>query len=270
MEFSPKELISTGDILSEVLLYSQETRYENVTKGFIVSQMNKCLKALSYDTLFNETHVYFDLPANRVIDIPVGVFNIKQVYLFNGDKCEIGKNTANVYWKRNYFSPTGKGSVSKNKGNNGNYGQDPFYSTYQPYHPYDRVGGSTNTPGTKISNTTYYYGESNGTMMFSENCSTYSKVMIKFNGIWQFDDEKPSIPSALQEVLVDWCTEAVLRVKSAMNPNQYRALHKDAEFRLGYKPETYVGSWYKAKTRLVTMGSKKKEDLGEYLSKLNS
>lgn len=270
MEFSPKELISPKEILSDVLMYTQEQRYENVSKGFLMSQMNKCLEALSYDTLFNQTHIYFDIPDDLVIPIPVGAFNIKQVYLFNGESCNIGENTANVYWKRNYFAPNGTGFVARNKGNNGNRGTDPFYSDYDPYSPLDRRGSNVNAPGKTISNTVYYYGESNGNLMFSPNCKNYSRVMIKFNGIWQFDDEKPSIPRALREVLVDWCTESVFRIKAAIMPRDFRVMQKDAEFRLGYKPEHYDGSWYKAKRRLTSLGSKKKEDLKEYLSRLNS
>jgi len=270
MEFSPKEMLTPNDILSEVLMYTGEQRYENVTKGFIVSQMNKCLKALSYHTFFTETHMHFDLNDKRLIDIPAGVFNIKEVYLFNGDQCHIGENTANVYWKRNYFAPTGNGSVSRNKGNDGSNGKDPFYSSQSSYSSIARGGSGISQPGTTLSNTTFFYGESNGTLMFSPNCSTYSKVMIKFSGIWQFDDKTPTIPAVTQEVLVDWCTEAVFRAKVLVNPQLFRTIHKDAEMRLGYKPESFYGSWYKAKTLLTKMGGKKKEDLKEYLSRLNS
>lgn len=275
MEFSPRDMLSPNDILSEVLMYTGEQRYENVTKGFIVSQMNKCLEALSYNTFFNETHMHFDLTDKRLIEIPAGVFNIKQVYLFNGDECHIGENTANVYWKRNFVSPKGNGSVSRNKGNNGNNGADPFYSEYNPYSPIGRKGSNVNIPGKTISNTTFFYGQSNGNLMFSPNCSAYSKVLIKFSGVWQFDDETPTIPRVTREVLVDWCTESVFRAKIVSNPESdasqsFRTLQKDAELRLGYKPETFHGSWYKAKSLLTRMGSKKKEDLKEYLSRLNS
>lgn len=270
MEFSPHDLISPNEILSEVLLYTQEQRYGNVTKGFVISQMNKCMKALSYHTFFNEMHVSFDIPENGIVEIPCGVFNINQVYLFSGENCNIGSNTANVYFKRNYFSPSGNGYVARNKGNNGNRGQDPFYSsTSGLFDPFN--GARTNQTGANSINPNglFYYGESNGHIMLSPNCKTYGRVMIKFNGIWQIDEDKKTIPSVFQEVLVDWCTESVLRVKSVVAPNLFRALHVDSVMRLGYKPESYEGSWYKAKVLVTNMGSKKKEDLKEYLSRLN-
>jgi len=46
-------------------------------------------------------------------------------------------------------------------------------------------------------------------------------------------------------------------------------MHSDSVFRLRYKPETYDGSWYKAKRRVTGMDNKTKEDLQEYLSRLN-
>jgi hypothetical protein len=270
MEFSPKQFLSPNEILSEVLMYTDEVGYKNVTKGFIISQMNKCMKALSYGTFFNEVHKGFEIPANRQIEIPYGVFNIKQMYLYNGDQCNIGQNTANVYWKRNYFTGGGAGYASRNKGNNGNNGNDPFYTDYTPTQPQDRHGSRVNTPGTGLPNSLFYYGESNGVITLSENTSVYSKLLIKFNGIWQIDQDKKCIPDSFQEVLVDWCTESVLRVKAIKDPRNFRGSHMDAVMRLGHKPRTYTGSWYEAERRATSMGDKKKEDLKEYLSRLNS
>jgi hypothetical protein len=271
MEFSPKDLLSPKDVLSEVLIYTQEMGYKNVTRGFIISQMNRCMRALSYDTFFDEQHKTFLLPSNGVIEIPAGVFNIKQVYLYSGDNCNIGQNTANAYYKRNFFTGGGNGYVARHKGNNGNNGQDPFYTDHVPSTPQDRHGSRVNTPGTGLPNSLYYYGESNGCLNFGET-GPYTKVLIKFNGIWEVDEEKNTIPEYFQEVLVDWCTESVLRVKAAVEPvnSKWRTLHSDSVFRLGYKPETFDGSWYKAKRRVTGMGDKKKEDLKEYLSRLNS
>jgi len=271
MEYSPKNLLSPKEVLSEVLIYTQEMGYTNVTRGFIISQMNRCMQALSYDTFFNESHKAFVIPENRLIDIPAGVFNINQMYLYSGDNCNIGTNTANVYWKRNMYTGGGKGYAARNKGNNGNNGRDPFYSGNGGHHYYNRnrsdIGGGAK--GISIQNGLYYYGVSNGQITLSENTGPYSKVLIKFNGIWEVDAEKKTIPLHFQEVLVDWCTESVLRVKTAKDPSKWRGMHSDSVFRLGYKPETYDGSWYKAKRRVTGMDNKTKEDLQEYLSRLN-
>ena len=272
MEFSPKDLLSPKEVLSEVLIYTQEMGYKNVTRGFIISQMNRCMQALSYDTFFDERHIAFAIPENRVIDIPAGVFNINEMYLYSGDNCNIGQNTANVYWKRNMFTGGGKGFAARNKGNNGNNGRDPFYSGNGGHHNFNRNGVGRGHSSTGISNQNglYYYGESNGQITLSENTGPYSRLLIKFNGIWEVDAEKNTIPQNFQEVLVDWCVESVLRVKKAIDPNKWRGMHLDSVATLGYKPETYDGSWYKAKRRVSKMGKKQKQDLKEYLTILNS
>ena len=266
MEYSAKDLISPRDVLSEVLVYTGEQRYENVTKGFIVSQMNKCMRALSYHTFFDERHMFFNMPSNATIEIPSGVFNIRNIYIYNGDECNVGKNTKNVYWKRDYFTNKGTVEFAKNTGQNED---DPFYQTY--YN--SRLSGgrrSDGSLGSGVSDNLYFYGEANGNIMLSPNCLAFSKVMIEFNGIWEIDESKETIPLVFQEVLVDWCTESVLRAKVMINPNAFISLHRDSVMRLGYKPETFDGSWYKAKKLVTQMGSKAKEDLKEYLTRLNS
>jgi hypothetical protein len=264
MEFSPNDFVTHEAILSEVLLYTQEERSENVTKGFLISQIRKCLRALSYDTFFFEQYKDFEIPANGIITLPAGVFNISEMYLFNGTKCEIGNNTKNVYFKNNFFS-LGSGSVSRNKFSNGN---DPFYSNTSSVVD-QRI--ATNSNGSQASSTPsnlYYYGESNGNIMLSSNCQSYDRVMIKFNGIWT-QENKPLIPTFLEEVTVDWVTEAGLRAKAAIDPARWRILWMDSVQRLGYKPESFNGSWYKAETRIKRMGSKSREDMMEYLGRLN-
>jgi len=266
MEYSSKDLISPREVLSEVLVYTGESRYENVTKGFIISQMNKCMMALSYHTFFDERHEFFDMPSTATIEIPSGVFNIKNIYIYNGNECNIGVNTKNVYWKRDYFTNNGTMEFAKNSGKNVD---DPFYQSYFN----SRLSGGSRSDGSLgsgVSDNLYFYNEANGLVMLSPGCLNFSKIMIEFNGIWQIDESKASIPLMFQEVLVDWCTEAVFRAKLLVNPQAFRTLQMDAVMRLGYKPETFDGSWYKAKKLATQMGSKAKEDLKEYLTRLNS
>jgi len=266
MEFSPRDLVSPKEILSEVLMYTNETRFENVTRGFIISQMNKCMRALSYHTFFDERHGFIDMPQSGTIEVPSGVFNIKNIYIFNGEQCNVGVNAKNVYWKRNYFTDNGRSEFSRNTSRTTN---DPFYADNQHLGVLNDRRMSNSSSGTySTSDNLFFYGESNGVIMFSPNCLNYSKIMIEFNGIWEIDETKATIPLVFQEVLVDWCTESVLRVKSFMLPN-LKAFHNDAVMRLGYKPETFQGSWYKAKKLVTQMGSKSREDLKEYLTRLN-
>ncbi len=111
MNYSEKDFIHQDEILSDVMLFTGESRLESVTKGFIYSQMNKCLEELSYDTFFAQTTLSFDIPACRFIDIPVGVFNVREAYVYSGDSCTVD-NSEVLYWKRNYYHFGGDKSSS--------------------------------------------------------------------------------------------------------------------------------------------------------------
>ena len=265
MEFSFQDLISPESILTDVLMYTRNERFDKVTKGFLLSQMRKCLEELSYSTFFSEVNRSFPMPSNRILELPEKVFNIKQIYLYNGDKCNIA-NATNVYWKRNYFH-TGAGyGVSRNKPDNNS---DAFYGG-------NGLGGNlpykqdiTNDNSRTTSNSLFYYGYQQGNLYFSESCSKFSNILIKFNSIWEMDISKPCIPRQFRRVVVDWCVESTWRAMVPENPNVYRPMLADAQRALGFDENTFTGSWYRAKNLVARMGSKQKEDLQEYLSRLN-
>lgn len=264
MNFSEKDFISPDEILSDVMSFTGEERLEGVTRGFIYSQMNKCLESLSYHTFFNEETKTFDMPASRIIDVPAMVFNIREMYGYNGTDCTIA-NSTNIYWKRNYYH-NGGDSVSRNKEDNHN---DPFYSTTgfdrrinnsAPNDAFEDGYGRT-------SNRLFYYGFQQGQLFFSPNSAMFSNILIKFNGIWKLDKNTPSIPRYFRQVITDWCVERVFRKKKVDNLQKYRILWSDAKIDL--RGNGFSGSWYEAEQIVKRQGSKEREDLNEYLSRLN-
>lgn len=265
MEYSSKDLISADEILSEVLPFTGEKRLESVTKGFIYMQMNNCLEELSYDTFFQDDTRPFDIPPNRMIDIPPLVFNIRQMWLYSGDSCNFSDAT-NVYHKRNYFHNGGSEGFQKNSFRDNH--NDPFYghdgtTSDRRSVPQDVYRDGTDIAGSNL----FYYGYNNGRIFFSPSCAAFSSVMIKFNGIWQLDTGTPCVPRFLRRVLVDYCTVAVYKAKVHENPALYRTFLLDAESRLDR--DGMRGSWYNAEVRVSRLGSKHREDLYEYLSRLN-
>ena len=264
MNFSEKDFISAEEILSDVMSFTGEERLEGVTKGFIYSQMNKCLEELSYHTFFNVVSKTFPMPSDYKLDVPAMVFNIKEIYGYNGDACTV-QNSENIYWKRNFFSP-GTGAVARSKEVNTN---DPFYSS----PGFDRrIKATTSTYSDnflddKDSNRLYYYGYEQGRLFFSQTCGAFSNVLIKFNGIWVLDTSKPSIPRYFRQVITDWCVERVFRKKKILNPNLFRIQWSDAVQLLDRNG--FNGSWYEAEKVVKRMSTKEKQDLNEYLSRLN-
>ena len=264
MNFSEKDFIAPSEVLSDVMSFTGEQRLEGVTKGFIYSQMNKCLEELSYNTFYNVVSKTFDFPENRILEIPEKLFNIKEVFGYSGDSCTIG-NSKNIYWKRNYYHNGGEG-VARNKQRNLNdpfYGGNGFDKRIQANVPNSVSRDSTMRSADRI----LYYGYQQGKLYFSPECKIFSNLLIKFNGISSLNPNEPSIPRYFRQVVTDWCTERVLRVKKVDSPQQWRLLWSDSLMALdrnGFK-----GSWYNAETLVKRMGSKEKEDLKEYLSRLN-
>lgn len=262
MEFSPDDLLKPEEILSDVLLQVDEVRHDTLGPGFFISQIRKCLKDLGFDFFFREIHKEFTLPENLVIKIPSGSFNIRQVYLFSGTKCEIGVNTKNVFWKRNFFS-LGSGSVSKSKIDNDD---DPFYGNRHIRGISGAIISQEQERQSLVDANLFFFGVENGNMMFSSSCNSFPKVLVKFNQHLIPNTDTPCVPEFFREVVTDWVVVQALKAKSAVDPNRWRILLVDAERRL--QIGGFDGSWYRAETRSKRMDSKTKEDLKEYLARL--
>ena len=267
MNFSIHDFIHQDEILSDVMIFTGEKRLETVSKGFIYSQMNKCLEELSFDLFASETSIPMDIPSNRILDIPAGVFNIKEVYAYSGDSCTID-NSEVVYWKRNYYHTGGAKSVSRN---NERANNDPFHENPVSDRRIRATSPNDLYYGEEISKSKYlyYYGYQNGRLYLSPNVAKFNKILIKFNGILGVDVSKPSIPRHFRKVVTDYAKLKVLEVKKveAKDINRWRMLWADVDRELDRNG--YNGSWYNAESRMKRMSTKERQDLNEYLSRLN-
>jgi len=269
MEFSANELITVGEILSDVARFTGEQKNKYVSKGFMISQMNKCLEELSFHTFFQEDSRTFTMPQNRILDIPPLVFNIKQIFLYSGDSCTVN-NSVNVYWKNNYTHFGGQKGFSRAKLDNQ---RDPFYGPAYPSNIDNNPAkvfapaNPANPEAEGLDGDLFYYGEQQGKLFFSPNCSRYPKIMIKFNGIWQVDDTKPSIPRYFRDVIVDWVCERVFMAMIPENPGLY--MPQADRFTRRLDRNGLRGSWMNAERLVKRLGSKQRADLDEYLARLN-
>lgn len=271
MHFSEKDFISPEQILSDVFpLVGEDGGFKEINKGFYIQQIQRCLEALSFDTFFNERVISEPVPDNLALEIPRGLFNIRQMYLTNSDGCAFGSDSVNVMYKRNFFNNDGSGSgnyVARNKGKfNTN---DPFYGgKYRDITGRNKNANLNNyydNPASKVSEpneieNAFYYGIQNGLIMFSSTCKRYPYVVIVFNGNITDIGDKPVIPIQFREVCIDWVAEAVLRTKAARNPNMYRYQYEDSKQRLGRNPYNPSGTWNNAEMRAKSMDSKQRED----------
>jgi len=277
MHYSPSDFVSPDLILADVLpLVGESGDYKELPKGFYINQIQKALEALSFDTYFSKKTVGFAVPENLVMNIPKGLFNLRQMYLTNGDGCGIGPDSVVVYFKSNFFNDDGTGSgnyVARNKGSN--KGNDPYYSTNKGTYLGNTIerddrtvsNGSSDSIGANYNkDRIYFYNIQNGRIMFSSSCKHYANVIMEFNGLDTNVGDKPVIPLQFREVVIDWVVEAVLRVKYTRNSQLFAGAYNDAKGRLGRNPYNVSGTWHTATQRASSLDSKAREDMALYYS----
>ncbi len=274
MNISNHNLISPNEILSDVLVEVMDEGFKDHSRGYYVSQIQQALEELAFDTMFDERTEFVDVPDNLRLEMPKGAFNIRQLYLIKGDKCDIA-NSQIVYWKRNYYT-NGNGYLSRDKVNNGN---DPFYPSrgYSNQKDYlsSASGRSNNIKGRRynsnigISNL-YYFNIQNGMIMLSSNSTNFNKLAIVFNGTGVDIGEAPFIPGLFRQAIKGWVVDKALKVKIAKSSNaeinKWQLLYTINQKELR---DPFRGTWNEAQYRAKTMDSKEREDLKEYIGRLN-
>jgi hypothetical protein len=247
------------DILSVVLPMVDDIEYRAAPKGFYVSMIQKALEELGMDTFFDERRESFEMPTDTLtIPLPKGCFNVKNVYLYNGNECNIA-NSIKVYWARNYFTK-GNGFIRNDKFNNYN---DPFYSSH--------YGGGTPAENAvwygdenRHKTAKFWYNIQMGNLMLSSYCrGVANKVMIHFNGTGCDLGDVPFIPVFLRTAVEDYCILAILRMQAAKDRNKMQLL----QYYDNKLNQPYEGSWGKAETRIKTMNSGDRSDLLKYLGR---
>lgn len=272
MHYSPSDFVSPEMILSDVLpIVGESGEFRELPKGFYIQQIQKALEALSFDTYFSKKMYSTVIPDNLAMDIPKGMFNLRNMYLSNNTSCGIGPDSVNVYFKSNFFNDDGTGSgnyVARNKGTT--KGGDPFYGNGRPdnYPVSSKNNNSTSSAfGTNEKHDhLYFYNIQNGRIMFSSTCKRYSHVIMEFNGLDAGIGDKPLIPIQFREVVIDFVAEAVLRIKASRNQQQWGGMYNDSKQRLGRNPFHTSGTWHNAVQRASSLDSKAKEDLALYYS----
>jgi hypothetical protein len=252
MTFSQSDLLSINSILSDVLTAVDDRETKLLNKGFYVRQVRKALDELNFTTFFDVRYKDLDLPTNLKLEIPSGLWNIRNLYAFNYDDnidCKIGQSVR-VFHKDNFISD---GKDMGYTANNKSFQVDPFTIPFSS----DSIE--------------HFYNTQNGLIIFSEACQNFDKVRIVYNGIASQIDEANIVPRMVQEAVIGYVVFKVFaalkaRHKSSVN---YRVLWADAKEDLYGKRSSYeVSVWDEAKYRLKSMDKKYRDDYAEYLSKM--
>jgi hypothetical protein len=254
--------ISADEVIFNVLANVADQGYKSYPKGFYIGLIQRAVEELALDTKFEELRMDFDFPMETLtLALPDNCFDVKNVYIFNGDVCNIDKSHK-VWWKKNYF-PKGNGYIANDKGHNEG---DPFYGNHS-LGSNRRENHIHNRKDIGVERRLFYNIQM-GNIMFSSSCrGRGNKVHIHYNGTGSGIGENPLIPVQLRTVVEDYVTEATLRAKIASDadPRRWQALYNVYASKLD--KEGMNGSWYRASMRVKQLNESQREELKEYLAR---
>ena len=204
--------------------------------------------------------VDLDMPTDLKLIIPKGVFNIKDIHVYNpqntsstGEACE-----------RNCCTPISLEKVFyKHCGLENNYKTNNYYDTYT----------LLNTTQYKYPILFYDIDKESNTIEFSDNCSSYIKIRIKASGFMGGDiNDLKIVPPFVRDAVILRVIEKVCPVMMAhkIDPQLYGGILRATKEELYGKRGLYQASiWEDAIYRLKRADDKEFKDLKMYYSHLN-
>ena len=81
------------------MLFRSKEFKKGFKKGWFVSRIHDALQELAFDTYYLKVQHDFELPQNLQLNMPEDVFNIREIYIYEGELCN-PINTQVVYHKR--------------------------------------------------------------------------------------------------------------------------------------------------------------------------
>jgi hypothetical protein len=248
------DFVSVEKILAEVTQTVNDKEFKNgFTKGWYISRIHDALQEIAIETYFFKVTMDFELPSNLQLEMPEDTFNIREIYLYNGERCN-PTNTQVVYFKRlfnNKFQGDGYSAKVKDDGSN----SSDIFQPNQSWNTQNRQG---------FYGPKYYYGVQDGLMMFSKDSNAFPFVRVIFNTFGGADGSVPIIPRFFQRAIVDFVEERYYNAMKNRSPRTYGSIWRDAKNGL----ESYTGNWRKAIKRASSMDTAEKESMEEYISSM--
>lgn len=250
------DFVSVDHLLAEITSTLNDVEFRSgFSKGWYISRIQDALQELSFDTFWLKVQQDITIPENLQIPMPPGVFNVREIYLYNGEVCHPQKSQV-VYWKRNFNNNfDGDGYTSRVK-DDGSQSSDIF-------QPNQRIMGSSNYIG--FAGMKFYYNTVNGLIMLSRDCSAYPNIRIVYNGMGGEIGDLPVVPRFFERAVNDYVEERFYNAMKSRDPRKYRILWNDAYSRLN---DLVGGSWNKARKRIKAMDSSEKASMEEYISNM--
>lgn len=246
MDLNPNDFMTINELLSNVMMILNDEDNSKLSPGYYIAQTHDAIDELGFDVDFIPQTSDWPIPADLMVDMPKGCFNLKDINIYKGtpDKVEYVET---VYWRKGVQTRGASTGVTANV--NSFSISDPFFRC------------------NVWENQLYYFSVQNGIIRLSDNCVNYDYVRLTYSGIPSKKlDFMKIIPPEVRKALVDW---VVVRCAGSLKyrDNRYRIIELDAQRSL----DEYGlnGSWHEAKQRLLKLDKKKLRDVILYNSKMN-
>lgn len=260
MTFSYKDLLSYKEILADVLVNVDDKEQRLLTPGWYKRQVKLGLDKLNYQAPFIERFKDFKMPSDLIVEMPAGSWDVIEVFVWNGasnDCCEEGESccdcvissSVRLFHKDNFHTyGYQKGYTAKVK-----TGQADYY-----------IKNSTNDANV------YFYYSNEGKLYLSDICANFQNVRVIYNGTANTDiDTVKFIPPFCREAIIGYVTERVFFALKVQEP-KYRLAWADAKQDLyGMIDRMNISKWDLAISLLKAIDTKYRDDLDEYLSRMN-
>lgn len=225
-----------------------------MSEGWYLARLRDFLDHVEYRTYFkkHEVDIEIDTEALQMLQ-PKGVFNIEEVYAFNG----VYKPTSarKVYYKREFSNSTGGTAYTATRN------ASLSVPSEDPYAPSDSI------PDTSfLSSDILWYRVRDGLIMLSPSLASYSNLHIIYSGVSGSIGDVPFIPRNFMPGATAWVVTQYHLWKLADPDEEYKRhqyLHKIAADEL----DKALRDIHRM---VVLMSDKDRADLVEYLSRADS
>jgi hypothetical protein len=249
------DFVTIEHLLSEITTAVDDMGYKKgLSQGRYKSWIQDAIQELAFDTFIFKRVYDFEMPKNFQHDMPKDIFNIREIYAYDGTLCNPTKSQV-IHYKRlfnNMSSGDGYTARIKDDGSNAN---DMFLPNQSRYRT-----TTGNYQGKK-----YYWNQHNGVLMLSKECADFKFVRIIANTMGGEIGEIPAIPRFFERAVVDYVIVRFYFAMRSRDPRMYSPLYRSSKDELD---DPVNGSWNKARKRVKSMDSAEKESWEEYTSSM--
>ena len=238
--------IALSEIVTAVAQELRDEEFGRLGRPFYVSCVQRALGEMNKRTNFFKKEFIANIPDNLILELPQDLTEKDQVYLFNGDSCNISNSTI-LFIKPNMISLGGIGYVAQNKGANWDPLQWSLDTTQFP-------------PGCL-----FFAGERMGRLYLSPSCKAlWQKIFIPYTGIGvECFGEDFVVPFWCREAITDW---AIHRAALAMEREDPQFLGRTIS-RKEVELKTPQGTWWTAIGDYKRMDKKTRYDTEAYVTR---